>query len=68
MFWEEKEITVKDILDKMENGACHVILIDSFTGEVILKTIWYNAIDEKYLGMQVLSVCVRDYELRLEIC
>jgi len=58
---------VKDLTNIMENGAAHVILIDNETGEVLLSTIWYNAIEEKYLNMQVKHICVRDYEMRLTI-
>jgi len=58
---------VKDLTSIMENGAAHVILIDNTTGEILLSTIWYNAIEEKYLNMQVKHFCVRDYEMRLSI-
>ena len=58
---------VKDLTSVMENGACHVILIDNTTGEILLSTIWYNAIEEKHLNMQVKHICVRDYEMRLTV-
>ena len=61
-------MTVKDIISKMENGACHIVLISDETGEVYLSTIWHqNDIDEKYLKMKVVHICVRDYEMRLTI-
>lgn len=60
-------MTVKDLVDKMENGAAHVVLISKDTGEVLLSTIWYNLIDEKYLNSKVKHICIRDYEMRLMI-
>jgi len=58
---------VKDLLNKMDNGACHVLLVDSETGEIFLKTIWYNAIPEEYLDYEVVHICVTDYTLRLVV-
>ena len=58
---------VKDLLNKMDNGAAHVILIDNETGEIILSTIWYNEIEDKYLNKSVKHICVKDYEMRLVV-
>lgn len=60
-------MTVKDLVDKMENGAAHVVLINKDTGEVLLSTIWYNLIKEEYLNAEVKHICIRDYEMRLMI-
>lgn len=58
---------VKNLINLMENGAAHVMLIDNDTGEIILSTIWYNLIEDKYLNMQVKHICVKDYEMRLNV-
>lgn len=60
-------MTVNDIISKMTNGAAHVMLISEDTGEVILKTIWYNHIPTQYLSCEVKSITVKDYEIRLTI-
>ena len=58
---------VRDVINRIENGSAHVILWNYETGEVFLKTIWYNLIDEVFLDMEVMNICVRDYELRLGV-
>ena len=58
---------VKDLLNKMNNGAAHVILIDNDTGEVILKTIWYNEISDKDLERSVKHISVTDYTMTLMV-
>lgn len=58
---------VKDLLNKMDNGAAHVILIDNDTGEVLLKTIWYNAIPDKDLERSVKHIGVTDYTMTLMV-
>lgn len=58
---------VKEILNKIENGSAHALLFEQETGVVILSTIWYNEIPDQYLDMNVDSICVRDYEIRLGI-
>lgn len=60
-------MTVKDLVDKMENGAAHVVLINKDTGVVLLSTIWYNLIEEEYLNTEVKHICIKDYEMRLMI-
>jgi len=56
---------VKDLLNKMDNGACHVILVNDETGEIILKTIWYDSIPEEHLKREVKHINVTDYTMTL---
>lgn len=58
---------VKDILEKMENGACHVLLFSSQDGLIFLKTIWYNEIPFSLLDCEVDSIEIRDYEMRIGV-
>ena len=58
---------VKDIIDRLENGSVHLILISNLTGELIFSTIWFNQIDRKYYDMDVVKMTVKDYELYLEV-
>ena len=58
---------VKDIINKMNNGAVHVVLIDDNTGEVILKTIWHNQIPDEYLDKSVKHIGVTDYTITLMV-
>jgi hypothetical protein len=60
-------MTVEELLEKIDNGACHILLINNDNGQVILKTIWHNDIEEQYLKMNVKHICVKDYELRLMV-
>ena len=60
-------MTVNDIVSKMTNGAAHVMLISEDTGEIILKTIWYNKIPVQYLSCKITKIEVKDYEIRLTI-
>ena len=60
-------MTVKDILDKIDNGSAHAFIWDYETGEVLLETIWYNQIDKQIMGKEVVRICVRDYEIRLGV-
>ena len=55
----------KELLDTIENGSAHVTLIDYETGIVILSTIWYNLIEEKYLKRKVKRTRITDHALRL---
>lgn len=58
-------MTVKDILDKMNSGACHIILVDDKTSEIVLKTIWYDSIPEEQLNRAVVHINVTDYTMTL---
>lgn len=58
---------VKDLLSKMESGACHIMLISNDTGEIFLSTIWHVDIEDKYLNMKVKHIEIREYEMRLTI-
>lgn len=60
-------MTVREIVNKIENGSAHVILWNYDSAVVYLSTIWYNLIDENLLDKEVKSICVRDYELRLGV-
>lgn len=60
-------MTVQDIISRMENGAAHVLLYWDDTGQIILKTIWYNEIPKKYLVYEVKTITVKDYEIRLGV-
>lgn len=58
---------VKEITDKIENGSAHVLLVDAKTGEVIVKTIWYNTLSQKMLCKKVCKIKVTDYTVTLEV-
>ena len=58
---------VKDIINKMNNGAVHVVLVDDDTGEVILKTIWHNQIPDEDLNKNVKHISVTDYTITLMV-
>ena len=58
---------VKDIISKMVNGAAHVELYSVETGEIFLRTIWYNQIPEEYMNREIETIAVREYEIRLGI-
>jgi hypothetical protein len=58
---------VKDIINKMNNGAVHVVLVDDNTGEVILKTIWHNCIPDEHLNKSVKHIGVTDYTITLMV-
>ena len=58
---------VKDLIQKMSNGAANVIIWNYEDGEIYCSTIWYNQIPEKYLEAEIVHVCVRDHELRLGV-
>lgn len=58
---------VKDIVSKITNGSVHVILVDDKTGEVILKTIWYNCIPDEHLNKSVKHIGVTDYTMTLMV-
>ena len=60
-------MTVRDLTNRIENGSSHILLIDGITGEVILKTIWYNEIPRDQLDRQVIKIKVTDYTLTLTI-
>lgn len=60
-------MTVNDIISKIDNGSAHIVLINDDTGEIILKTIWYNNIPQQYLFCNVTHITVKDYEIRLTI-
>ena len=60
-------MTVRDILSRIQNGSAHAFIYDSWTGEVLLETIWYNQIDEKIMDREVQSIVIRDYEIRLGV-
>lgn len=60
-------MTVKDLTSKIENGTCHIILVNANNGEVILKTIWHSKIPSEQLYRRVLNVRVTDYTLTLEV-
>jgi len=60
-------MTVRTIINRMTNGEAHLMLISDDTGEIILKTIWYNEIPEKYLDCTVTHITIKDYEMRLTI-
>lgn len=60
-------MTANDVLKRMTNGAAHVVLIDNDTGEVILKTIWYNAIPKEHLSRDVCHINVTDYTITLMV-
>ena len=60
-------MTVKDILDKIDNGSAHCFLWDYETGEVILETIWYNQINQEIMDKKVKHIEIKDYEIRLGI-
>lgn len=58
---------LNDLIKLIENGSAHIFLYDKDTGEVILKTIWYNLIPEEYLSRTITKITVKDYELKVEI-
>ena len=58
---------VKDLINRMKNGAAHLYLIDSDDGIVYLKTIWYNEIPSQFLDYEVDTIEIRDYEIRLGV-
>jgi len=58
---------VKDIINRLSNGGAHLYLIGEDTGEIYLKTIWYNEIPEEYLDREVIHITIKDYEIRLQI-
>ena len=58
---------VKDLLDKINDGSVHVMLISNETGEIYLSTIWHVDIDDKYKKMNVKHIEIREYEMRLTI-
>ena len=60
-------MTVKDIVNRLTSGAAHLYLISDDTGEIYLKTIWYNQIPEEFLDREVIHITVRDYEIQLFI-
>lgn len=60
-------MTVKDLTSKIDNGSAHILLYDSKSGEIILKTIWYNLIPQEYLSREITKITVTDYELKVEI-
>ena len=60
-------MNVKDVINRLENGSVHLILISNLTGELIFSTIWFNQIDRKYYDMDVVKMTVKDYELYLEV-
>ena len=60
-------MTVRDLTNRIENGSSHILLIDGNTGEVILKTIWYNEIPDKQLDRQVTKIRVTSYMLTLTV-
>ena len=58
-------MTVNDIVSKMSNGAAYVTLVDYETGEIILKTIWYNSIPVEHLDREIVHINVTDYTITL---
>ena len=56
-----------DLFNRMENGATHIFLFNMASGEVIIKTIWYNTIPHKFYDWEVDSIEIRDYEMRIGI-
>lgn len=58
---------VKDILEKIENGSAHILVFDNEVGEVLANNIWHNEIDEKLLTLDVDTLQVTDYTLRIGV-
>lgn len=59
-------MTVKELLDKIDNWSCHVMLVDN-KGEALLETIWFNLIPNELINACILNIQVTDYKLKIEI-
>ena len=49
-------MTLSHLISKIKPGTVHVILFKCDTGEIILKTIWHNAIPEEYKEKEIGSI------------
>ena len=58
---------LKELLATLDNGATHLTIYDDETGEVLIRTIWYNLISKEMLDFEVMHTQSLDYELRIGV-
>lgn len=64
---QENNMTIKDLIDTLENGATKLTIYDDETGELFFKSIWYNLIAEDLKNKKIKRIVVTDYQLKIGI-
>lgn len=58
---------VKELLDKLEDGATKINIIDSKDGEVFYMGIWFVEIEKNLFNKKIKKLEVKDYLLNIFI-
>lgn len=59
-------MTVKDLLEPIDNGSVKLDIYNTETGELCFHGIWQNHIKPEVLDLVVSKISVQDYYMKIE--